>query len=67
MKKANNIIMGTAFSLATLAIAIDHSKHPLPEPSKAQTKSPDGSSSDKEQESENPCSLNPCSLNPCSL
>ena len=65
MKKRNHLIMGSAFTLATLAIAIDHTRHPLPEPSKAQQGTTEKGS--EAPSDANPCSMNPCSMNPCGL
>jgi hypothetical protein len=57
----NRILMGSAISLAAIAVAIDHTRHRLPEPV-----SPGVS---QEMIHEAPCTLeNPCALgNPCSL
>ena len=32
MKKTNRLIVGSALSLAAIAVAIDHTKHRLPDP-----------------------------------
>lgn len=51
------IIMGTSIGIAAVAAAIDHTRHPLPEPSKAVQGAEDG------QADESPCGLdNPCGL-----
>lgn len=70
MKNRNRLIVGSAIGLATIAVAIDHTRHQLPEPvrSEGMIKSSDyivieeGESSDAEGAS--PCSLN---ISPCSL
>lgn len=69
-RSQSKLIMGSALGLAALAVAIDHTRHPLPEP-QAQT----AATSYEAQES--PCSLDgeapPCALDsandsaPCSL
>lgn len=67
MAKKNHIIMGSAIGLAALAVAIDHTRHKLPEPVI------DSSSYIVEEgtDDSSPCALgdNPCSLgsSPCSL
>lgn len=63
MKKRNHWIMGSALGLASIAIAIDHTSHQLPEPEANVQYLPD-------DEEDSPCSLSaPCSLDeaPCSL
>lgn len=51
------IIMGTSIGIAAVAAAIDHTRHPLPEPNKAVQGTEDG------QADESPCGLdNPCGL-----
>lgn len=59
MKKTNRLIVGTAFSLAAIAVAIDHTQHRLPEPVAA-TQEQTASDDD-----ESPCGLS--SESPCSL
>jgi len=63
MSKTSHIIMGSALGLAAIAVAIDHTRHRLPEPVSTE--------SSYVIEEGNPCSLDsaPCSLNenPCSL
>ena len=70
MSKTNRIIMGSAIGLAAIAVAIDHTKHPLPEPATVESSYIIEESSPCSLEA-SPCSLseNPCSLNssPCSL
>jgi len=61
MKKQNHFVMGSAFTLATLAVAIDHTRHPIPEPAKTQQ----GTTEKGAEPGANPCSMNPCSMNPC--
>jgi len=70
MKNRNRLIMGSALGLAAIAVAIDHTRHSLPEPVSAEQglnlyqiegETPVGQ--------ESPCSLgSPCALGaPCSL
>lgn len=68
MAKHTRIIMGTALGLATIAVAIDHTRHRLPEPQVVEQKMDENMVIIEES----PCSLNasPCSLDsssPCSL
>ncbi|MGB5306259.1 MAG: hypothetical protein WBO06_13850 [Gammaproteobacteria bacterium] len=70
MKQRNRWIMGSAIGLATLAVAIDHTRQRLPEPEPAGTiAEQNGNYQDADIES--PCSMNdsPCSMNesPCTL
>lgn len=63
----NRLIMGSALTLATLAVAIDHTRHRLPEPVRVQQDmevAPAGGDMEA-----SPCGLaGPCSLvAPCSL
>lgn len=52
------IIVGTSIGIAAIAAAIDHTRHPLPEPGKAEQGIRDG------QADESPCGLDtPCGLN----
>ena len=72
MKKTNRLIVGSALSLAAIAVAIDHTKHRLPEsvPSSQQQ-------ADMSDEDESPCGMgaeSPCSMDtddsdssPCGL
>ena len=68
MSQSSRLIMGTALGLAALAIAIDHSKHRLPEPVAVSDTTNEDNATRR-----NPCSLgngSPCSLgkeNPCDL
>lgn len=67
MKNRNGIIVGSALGLAAIAVAIDHTKHRLPEPVAV---SQEQSSDDSEA---SPCGLDasPCGLDsgssPCSM
>jgi len=70
MKKSNRLIVGTAFSLAAIAVAIDHTQHRLPEPVSAEQEQ------DKMNENESPCGMgadeSPCGMgeeesSPCSM
>ena len=68
MKHRNKIIMGSAIGLAAIAIAIDHTRHYVPEPALDELEiiGEEGNSA----ASSAPCALDaaPCSLeNPCSL
>ncbi|NIR60962.1 MAG: hypothetical protein GWO02_16350 [Gammaproteobacteria bacterium] len=65
----NRWIVGSAIGLAAIAVAIDHTRHPLPEPapSAAETGAGDGA-----MRSADPCGLgaSPCGLggdDPCGL
>lgn len=65
MKGRNRLIMGSAIGLAALAVAIDHTKHRLPEPMNNDLSAQLLGGAD-----DSPCSLDasPCSLDsPCSL
>jgi len=65
MKKRNRLIMGSAIGLASIAIAIDHTNHQLPEP---EENSAYQQAHDDDDES--PCSMSsPCAMDdsPCSL
>ncbi len=70
MKKTNRFIVGSAFSLAAIAVAIDHTQHRLPEPvatTQEQILSDDVDESPCGLTSESPCSLDDESSSPCSL
>ena len=71
MKKTNRLIVGSAFSLAAIAVAIDHTQHRLPEPVAAtqeQILSDDTDESPCGLTSESPCSLDDESeSSPCGL
>ena len=70
MKKTNRLIMGSALGLASIAVAIDHTQHRLPDP--VPTTQMQG---EIIQEESSPCGLtsdSPCSMDseirsPCSL
>lgn len=70
MSQRNRIIMGTALGIAAVAIAIDHTRQPLPPPV---SESVDAGAQNNDTQPLNPCSLGdapPCSLggkSPCSL
>ena len=59
MKNRNRLIMGSALGLATIAVAIDHTRHRLPEPVPQEQA---GMIDD-----ESPCSLSDAESSPCSL
>ena len=70
MKKTNRLIVGSALSLAAIAVAIDHTQHRLPTPIEAAQEQIEMS------DDESPCGLDvesPCSLDsdesssPCGL
>ena len=58
----SKIIVGSAMTLAALAIAIDHTKHQLPEPTQAEQSIV--IMDDGEEENSSPCGLDgsPCGL-----
>lgn len=65
MNKKNRLIMGAALGLATIAVAIDHTQHRLPDPVESGY---EGATiiEDSEEESQSPCSMDsggsPCSM-----
>jgi len=72
MKKSNRLIVGTALGLAAIAVAMDHTKHRLPDPISAEQEQSTMS------EDESPCGMgeesSPCSMDsddtdssPCGL
>lgn len=64
-QKQSRIILASAIGLAALAVAIDHTRHSLPEAEPQQY-----NNTDSVYDEESPCSLDaPCSMddNPCSL
>ncbi|MCG6886957.1 MAG: hypothetical protein LJE74_07100 [Proteobacteria bacterium] len=64
-RKQSKLIMGSAIGLAAIAVAIDHTRHTLPEPTVPQHVTSGGY-----YEEDSPCSLDsPCSMDesPCSL
>ena len=57
-QRTSKIIVGSAFTLASIAVAIDHTRHQLPAVEKSTQESP------FKLEQTSPCSLSaPCSLN----
>jgi hypothetical protein len=68
MKVSSKVIVGSALTLGAVLVAIDHTRHPLPE---AKRSAGIFSALVKGGSAENPCSLKPppCSLKPppCSL
>lgn len=60
MKKTNRLIVGTALSLAAIAVAIDHTQHRLPDPIPAEQEQ------NVMTEDESPCGMgsesSPCSM-----
>jgi hypothetical protein len=68
MTQRNRLIMGSAIGLAAIAVAIDHTRHRLPEPAATVSEQGDDYAA---AEDETPCALtdSPCSLDdsPCSL
>jgi hypothetical protein len=72
MKRSQSkLVMGSALGLAALAVAIDHTRHPLPPPQPPAMISQQEEASPCSLDGEAPCSLgeSPCSLgeSPCSL
>ena len=65
MKKTNRLIMGAALGLATIAVAIDHTQHRLPDPVESEY---EGATiiEDGDEESSSPCSMDSGS-SPCSM
>lgn len=74
-KRGSRLIMGTAIGVAAIAVAIDHTRHRLPEPQAKQNQDNVVIITEEGEQSQNPCGLgggNPCSLgadniNPCGL
>lgn len=64
MKNRNRLIMGAAISLATIAVAIDHTQHRLPDP--VETEYEGATIIEDDEESQSPCSMDsgnsPCSM-----
>ena len=59
MKKTNRLLVGSAFGLAAIAVAIDHTQHRLPEPVAASQEQVEIS------DEESPCGMGatvPCSM-----
>ncbi len=73
--RKNRWIMGSALGAAAIAVAIDHTRHRLPQPVAVDTRETAGEGSAAvvivEEEGEAPCGLDaaPCSLDdsPCSM
>jgi hypothetical protein len=72
--KRNRWVMGSAIGLAALAVAIDHTRHPLPQPQASTA----AAAVEDQAAAQTPCGLTaaPCALddtpcglggNPCSL
>lgn len=61
MKKSNRFIVGTALSLAAIAVAIDHTQHRLPDPISAEQEQSAMS------EDESPCGMGAEESSPCSM
>lgn len=70
MKKTNRLIVGSAFGLAAIAVAIDHTHHRLPDPVPV-TQDQAGISYEDESpcgmSTESPCSMDDESSSPCSM
>lgn len=68
MKVSNKLVVGSALTLGAVLVALDHTRHPLPEAKRSPSIF---SALVKGEPAENPCSLEPppCSLKPppCSL
>lgn len=69
MKKTNRLIMGSALGLAAIAVAIDHTKHRLPDPVPATQEQVDMSEEESPcgMTSDSPCSMDSDSVSPCSM
>ena len=73
--RTSRIIFGGALSVAAIAIAIDHTKHPLPEPAPVeqpvQSNGQNGPAFTDGQSDEAPCAIDtaPCAMGeaPCSM
>lgn len=68
MKKTNRLVMGTALGLATIAVAIDHTRHKVPDAEPAGYQKLE----DVTDDGESPCGMGtsaPCSMDsaPCSM
>ncbi|WP_455217419.1 hypothetical protein [Kaarinaea lacus] len=67
--KKNKIILGSAISIAAIAVAIDHTRHKLPEPQLSEQ----GMAVIQSQEDDSPCGMgdSPCGLgedeSPCGM
>lgn len=60
MKNRNKLIVGSAIGLATLAVAIDHTRHRLPDPVPV-------SQEQAGMDDESPCGLDAATSSPCSM
>lgn len=71
MKNRNRLIMGTALSLAAITVAIDHTRHRLPEPVAASAEqggvAEDASPCSMSEGGSSPCSMDNSSASPCSM
>lgn len=76
-RRGNRIIFGSAIGLATIAVAIDHTRHSLPEPAAVVSGEP-SETTDSADVAESPCGAgeSPCGMgetpcgageSPCSL
>jgi len=61
MKNRNRLIMGSALSLAAIAVAIDHTRHRLPDPISVTQEQAEMS-----EEDQSPCGLDTAN-SPCSM
>ena len=67
MKNRNRIIVGSALGLAAIAVAIDHTRHRLPEPVPVSiTQEQAGMNDGRDESDESPCGLDSGS-SPCSM
>ena len=68
MKNRNRLIMGSALGLASIAVAIDHTKHRLPDPIPvSQEQMSEEEESPCGMSAESPCSMDDESSSPCSM
>lgn len=67
MKNRNRIIVGSALGLAAIAVAIDHTRHRLPEPEPVSiSQERTGMNDGRDESDESPCGLDSGS-SPCSM
>lgn len=67
MKNRNRIIVGSALGLAAIAVAIDHTRHRLPEPEPVSiSQEYPGMNDGSDESDESPCGLDAGS-SPCSM
>lgn len=67
MKNRNRIIVGSALGLAAIAVAIDHTRHRLPEPEPVSiSQEQAGMNNGTDESDESPCGLDAGS-SPCSM